>query len=139
MTHNYYLVHNYNYAILFSVKQSSFYFTPIFLSNDCLFTCECLSNGSLDIDSCNVLYTTDSMYRDPTMIVSPLNTQFEIAEITTDRVYYFEFSTSVNVTLLVRNRLTEKAISSEYISHNYRRLQTLTNLCFQVRGSVQWL
>ncbi len=59
-----------------------------------------------------MLYTTDSMYRDPTMIVSPLDAQFEIAEITSDTVYYFEFSVSVNGTLLVRNRLTEKAISS---------------------------
>ncbi|XP_064406089.1 uncharacterized protein LOC135351084 isoform X2 [Halichondria panicea] len=98
------------------VKQSSFYFTPTFLSNDCLFVCECFSNGSLDTDSCNVLYATDSMYRDPMMIVSPLNTQFEIAEITTDRVYFFEFSVSVNGTLVVRNRLTEKAISSPRFS-----------------------
>ena len=94
--------------------QSSAYFTPVSLSRDCLFIYECLSNGSLDTDSCNVLYTTDSMYRDPMMIVSPLDTQFEIAEITTERVYFFEFSVSVNGTLVVRNRLTEKAISSEY-------------------------
>ncbi|XP_064406113.1 uncharacterized protein LOC135351103 isoform X2 [Halichondria panicea] len=98
------------------VKQSSFYFTPTFLSNDCLFVCECFSNRSLDTDSCNVLYTTDSMYRDPTIIVSPLDTQFEIAEITSNTVYYFEFSVSVNGTLLVRNRLTEKAISSPRFS-----------------------
>ena len=61
-----------------------------------------------------MLYTNDSMYRDPMMIVSPLDTQFEIAEITTDIVYFFEFSVSMNGTLLVRNRLTEEAISSEY-------------------------
>ncbi|XP_064406435.1 uncharacterized protein LOC135351367 isoform X2 [Halichondria panicea] len=98
------------------VKQSSFYFTPTILSRDCLFTYECFSNGSLDTDSCNVLYTTDSMYRDPMMIVSPLDTQFEIADITTERVYFFEFSVSVNGTLVVRNRLTEKAISSPRFS-----------------------
>ncbi len=96
------------------MRQSSAYFTPVSLSRDCLFIYECLSNGSIDTDSCNVLYTTDSMYRDSTMIVSPLDTQFEIAEITSNTIYFFEFSVSVNVTLLVRNRLTEEAISSEY-------------------------
>ena len=95
------------------MKQSSFYFTPTFLSNDCLFVLECFSNESLDIDSCNVLYTTDSMYLDSTMIVSPLNTQFEITEVTSNIIYYFDFSLSVNHTLLVRNRITEKAVSSK--------------------------
>ena len=96
-----------------SVKQSSFYFTPTFLSNDCLFACECFSNASLDTDSCSVLYTTDSMYMDLSTIVSPLNRQFEITGITSNTVYYFEFSVSVNHTLLVRNRITEQAISSK--------------------------
>ncbi len=54
------------------------------------------------------------MYLGSSMIVSPLNTQFEITGITSDIIYYFEFSISVNGTLLVRNRLTEKTVSSEY-------------------------
>ncbi len=97
----------------FSVKRSRFYFTPTCLSNDCSFACECFSNGSLGTESCNVLYTTDPMYMDPLTMVSPLNTNLKITGITSDTIHYFEFSVSVNDTLLVRNRITEQAKSSK--------------------------
>ncbi len=48
------------------------------------------------------------------MIVSALNTAFEIAEITSNTIYYFELSVFVNGTLLIRNRFTDESVSSEY-------------------------
>ncbi len=111
------------------MEQSSFYFTPSFLSNDCLFVCECFSNGNLDTNSCSVLYTTD-MDPSPIIVVSPLNTRFEITGITSNTAYYFEFSVSVNHTLLVSNRFTERAISSKHS----KLMLYLKVLCFRSKA-----
>ncbi len=94
-----------------SVKQSQSYFTPTIVPTECMFTGKCFSNGSIGTSDCNVSYTTDSTYNDTTTtLVSPLNTQFEITGLTSDAVYYFEFTVSVNDTLLVSNRISERTM-----------------------------
>ncbi len=95
------------------MQQSRSYFTPTIISTNCGFTGECFSNGSLGTNDCNVSYTTNPTYMNmnSTEIISPLNAQFEIRELSFDTVYYFEFTVSVNETLQVSSRISERTMS----------------------------
>ncbi len=103
-------------SLIITAQQSQFYFTPTIVSTDCVFTGKCFSNGSIGTSDCNVSYTTDSTYNNTTTtLVSPLNTLFEITGLTSDTLYYFEFTVLVNDTLLVSNRISERTMSSKYM------------------------